>query len=604
MLIPFHLFAERGIMKKTRLLLLGLALSLSTSYAISSTFNPIIQNHQNVLHASGDEVRAFDAISGDYDSVIEFEARKGNAGTAPAVNSDQIRVYQNGGLFEVRVKEAQQNYYQITSVTLGSGMKTKVTYSIDGATASSDNDISSGGTLLVNDLSCDSILFTCTGTTKNDRLYVNYLKVTYTATSTTSYTVTFYNGENVFDTADVIEGTTVSEPVSVPTKPSDSTYNYHFEAWCTDSELNNEYDFSTPVTGDLDLYARFVGVKLEEDIAKSYDTKASLSYKYEKEGSKISDTLNRGKTGVTGTTYTSWSNKKDESDAVYAGQSAGGNEAIQLRSNNSNSGIITTTSGGKAKKVTVVWNDNTDEGRTLDIYGKNTAYTSPTELYNSNNKGTSLGSIVKGTSTELTITGDYSYIGLRSSSGAMYIDSITIEWSTESINITEAGIRFGGLVDKDVFDALDVDGYGVMVGTTANVESVDTGVNSLQEAYETAFALFDDEAQTLSYLSENKITNVYASGKSPAIATDAQKAELAEGDYYLWNIYVNIPSSTYYKTNISAVAYIKVDGEYFFMQEKKITLVQLANDYLETDSYDANSFEGSLYYLANHNWGN
>ncbi|MBQ8141711.1 MAG: InlB B-repeat-containing protein [Bacilli bacterium] len=591
-------------MKKTRLLLLGLALSLSTSYAISSTFNPIIQNHQNVLHASGDEVRAFDAISGDYDSVIEFEARKGNAGTAPAVNSDQIRVYQNGGLFEVRVKEAQQNYYQITSVTLGSGMKTKVTYSIDGATASSDNDISSGGTLLVNDLSCDSILFTCTGTTKNDRLYVNYLKVTYTATSTTSYTVTFYNGENVFDTADVIEGTTVSEPVSVPTKPSDSTYNYHFEAWCTDSELNNEYDFSTPVTGDLDLYARFVGVKLEEDIAKSYDTKASLSYKYEKEGSKISDTLNRGKTGVTGTTYTSWSNKKDESDAVYAGQSAGGNEAIQLRSNNSNSGIITTTSGGKAKKVTVVWNDNTDEGRTLDIYGKNTAYTSPTELYNSNNKGTSLGSIVKGTSTELTITGDYSYIGLRSSSGAMYIDSITIEWSTESINITEAGIRFGGLVDKDVFDALDVDGYGVMVGTTANVESVDTGVNSLQEAYETAFALFDDEAQTLSYLSENKITNVYASGKSPAIATDAQKAELAEGDYYLWNIYVNIPSSTYYKTNISAVAYIKVDGEYFFMQEKKITLVQLANDYLETDSYDANSFEGSLYYLANHNWGN
>ena len=62
------------------------------------------------------------------------------------------------------------------------------------------------------------------------------------------------------------------------------------------------------------------------------------------------------------------------------------------------------------------------------FYGKNSAYTQATDLYNSSKQGTKIGSIVKGTSTELEITGNYAYIGLRSKSSAMYITSITIEW--------------------------------------------------------------------------------------------------------------------------------------------------------------------------------
>ena len=142
------------------------------------------------------------------------------------------------------------------------------------------------------------------------------------------------------------------------------------------------------------------------------------------------DVLNRETTGVTGTSYSDWSEKTVTSDAVYAGNSAGGNESIQLRSNNSNSGIVTTTSGGNAKKVTVVWDDNTANDRTLDVYGSNTAYTAASDLYNNDNQGTKLGSIVKGTSTELTVSGDYAFIGLRSNSGAMYLTSISIDWQT------------------------------------------------------------------------------------------------------------------------------------------------------------------------------
>ena len=144
--------------------------------------------------------------------------------------------------------------------------------------------------------------------------------------------------------------------------------------------------------------------------------------------STTADKLTQSWTGITGTSYSNWTGKTLESSAVYAGNCAGDKSSIQLRSNNNNSGIVTTASGGKATKVVVEWNASTADGRTLDIYGKNSAYSAATDLYG-DNKGTKLGSIVKG-STELTISGDYEYIGLRSNSGAMYLTSITITWET------------------------------------------------------------------------------------------------------------------------------------------------------------------------------
>ena len=147
---------------------------------------------------------------------------------------------------------------------------------------------------------------------------------------------------------------------------------------------------------------------------------------------EVTDVLNRALTGVTNTSYASWEDKTSVSTAVYAGQSAGGNESIQLRSTNNNSGIITTASGGFVTSVSVIWNANTANGRTLNVYGKSSAYADPAELYDNSKCGTLLGTIVCGTSTELVVDGKYEYIGLRSVSGAMYIQEIHVTWSTES----------------------------------------------------------------------------------------------------------------------------------------------------------------------------
>ncbi len=148
------------------------------------------------------------------------------------------------------------------------------------------------------------------------------------------------------------------------------------------------------------------------------------------ETTTVTDVLDLEFTGRTESSYGDWTGT-GLSGAVYAGQSAAGNDAIQLRSKNNNSGIVTTVSGGKATKVVVEWNSNTANDRTLDIYGKNSAYSSASDLYNISTQGTKLGSIVMETSTELTISGDYEYIGMRSNSGAMWLDEIDITWSQD-----------------------------------------------------------------------------------------------------------------------------------------------------------------------------
>ena len=148
----------------------------------------------------------------------------------------------------------------------------------------------------------------------------------------------------------------------------------------------------------------------------------------------LPDVLTATWTGVASTAYTAWSGKNGSvSCAVYAGNSAKHSSgALQLKSKDSVSGIVTTTSGGTALKVSVVWNSNTSNGNKLDVYGKSSAYSAASDLYNASTQGTKIGDITYGTSTELVINDTYKFIGLRSNNGAVYFDSINIYWEAPS----------------------------------------------------------------------------------------------------------------------------------------------------------------------------
>ena len=163
---------------------------------------------------------------------------------------------------------------------------------------------------------------------------------------------------------------------------------------------------------------------------------------YTREGiieSEVSDEITQSTTDLAtsgSTGYTAWSNKTETSDAVYAGQSNKGVAFLQLR-NSSPSGIISTSSGGVLKKVIVAWKTSgtpsNTAGRYVTIFGKTSAYSDCANLYDNSKKGTSLGSITYGTSTELdnlNEDNDYGYVGILASA-AVYINTITITWLVE-----------------------------------------------------------------------------------------------------------------------------------------------------------------------------
>ena len=163
------------------------------------------------------------------------------------------------------------------------------------------------------------------------------------------------------------------------------------------------------------------------------------------------DVLTAGDFEATSSTYKDFSGVTKDSGAVYAGNSGKSSDgAIQLRSNNSNSGIVSTESGGTATKVTLAWNAATVDDREVSVYGSTDAYTAATDLYAAASQGTLLGSLKKGDgATELEIEGEYAYIGLRSKSGALYLDSVEIEWAgasgpSVSLSASATEVEVGG----------------------------------------------------------------------------------------------------------------------------------------------------------------
>ena len=241
-----------------------------------------------------------------------------------------------------------------------------------------------------------------------------------TVTEPVKYTVT-WNVNGVPDQVQYTEG----DALVLPTTPENCSDTQVFVGWTANNSIS---DGAKPV----DLFTEAGSKKVNADITyyAVFATKTAGS------GSAVSDTLTNALIGISGTNYTAWTGKTANSSAVYAGQSAGGNSAIQLRSSNNNSGIVTTTSGGKATKIEVAWNSNTSAGRTTNIYGSNSAYESAADLYNSSKQGTLLGTCVVGTSTELTIDDEYKYIGIRSASGALYLDKVIITWGSGSATTT------------------------------------------------------------------------------------------------------------------------------------------------------------------------
>ena len=141
-------------------------------------------------------ITSFSTTSGDIGSGFTYSTYKGNATSAPAVNSSAIRLYQGtttnaGGLLVVKAPSG----YTITAVAIKSTMATTVGYveGVEFTTGQKQSTmkangksaaISANGIFTASGLSCDVITFACLGTSSSSRLYLASITVTYESGST------------------------------------------------------------------------------------------------------------------------------------------------------------------------------------------------------------------------------------------------------------------------------------------------------------------------------------------------------------------------------------------------------------------------------------
>ena len=197
---------------------------------------------------------------------------------------------------------------------------------------------------------------------------------------------------------------------------------------------------------------------------------------------EVTDVLNNdnlvgGATTVYGEhTYTA------ESGATYYAQCAGENNSIQLRSKNSNSGVIVTNSVGTVKSITITFNTKTAASREVNVYGSDAPFTNnnATGLYNGPTPVTTF--VYDGTTQTYTYTfeTEYAYIGFRSKSGALYLDKVDIVWNVtgKTVEAPKFSLEPGIFTDAQTVTITAAEGTDIYYTTDGKNPTVDVNDGS------------------------------------------------------------------------------------------------------------------------------
>jgi uncharacterized repeat protein (TIGR02543 family) len=508
-----------------------------------------------------------------------------------------------------QIDSYNSNYKSITYWISDDGLKTSQleVYSgkgIDGADFSSESDIELGAAVVITG---QLKKFGSTYEFNFDNQQVSYTPIV-------RHNVTFVsNGGSTVASQLIADGGTAVRPTD-PTKSSDETYNYSFAGWFANDQLSGqEYDFNTPVTDDLTLYAKWTAslIPAKDVIESTLATKSSLTYRYSKTGDGVVDVLNRANTyevsGESGTGYKNWTNDNFSSDVTYKGFTCGDNSSVQLRVKGSTEGIVTTTNTNNrdVKKISVVWESHTQQDKSIKVFGKNTPYQTAADLFSENEEttGSLLGTLTysNGAPTSIVVDGSYKYIGIRANDSAAFLTSISIQWGDlPTYNYSNVGIRFTGSISTTLWERLDnestIEGYGIMYATEAYLSGVSIkGYYDLARADESSV---DDTFTAVQGKSYKMVKGLEIKSFYTEITNErAHPAQV--GDEYGWNLFKNI-SNEELATPFTAVAYIRTTAdEIIFLDEITKSAAQLAQDLIDADNeYDEASLEGSLADLA------
>ena len=355
----------------------------------------------------------------EMDSVITASiGGTGNTGKYYNTSGYEWRFYQNGG--GAITISTGTDLYDLDSITF--------TYAINNNGVlldSNDNTMTSGTAISVTGNTATFRVGSTSGTT--GQIKFTDISVTYHATT-------------VIETTDITASTTKSFHVGDTITKSDISVVDNNSLKITDFIFSQDgYRFTyEDANGGGALTEKEFTIEYEE-----LETTLVVNVSRQAYAKQVDDVIDSSVTEITSTSYTEFSDKTLKSSSTYAGLCAGTGGTVQLRTTNSNSGVVTTNSSNNVKKVSVEWNEQTTSS-ILEIYGKTTAYSAASDLFNESNRGTLLGSITYGETTELEVIGNYTYVGVRVKTGsnAAYLSKLIISYDMDNENTLTNYVMF------------------------------------------------------------------------------------------------------------------------------------------------------------------
>ena len=165
----------------------------------------------------------------------------------------------------------------------------------------------------------------------------------------------------------------------------------------------------------------------------------------------------------------------------------------------------------------------------------------------------------------------------------------------DTFSYTNLAMRFGGYLDKDLWDildaSLDIQGYGILFANDNDLNG-DTIMDVYNVARDNGNNTIDEALALLPSFDVANYSNTNTRHE-PALKTTPTLV----GNEYRWALYMPITFADVLDS-YSAVAYIRVNNDIVFLGEISTYAAEIADQLIESGAYPENALGGSLAYLA------
>lgn len=482
-------------------------------------------NNKSVGSNSGNSSKL--TLSGDYASIgknISLSSK-----TAAVISKEPIANV--GNLILTRSSTGagsydSSKYFVLSSTTIYSDSTADYQLVSEGSFSSTDIEIP----VNIVDAKYYAIVFTSSSWFRLDNVVASFKEG---PDQSTKYNVNFYDGDSLIFTEAVKDGDSVDFSLVDTEKEG-----YIFEGWYEDPEFNIAYDEDAPVTSDLNLYARYIAHEdlTSGEIFASETTKTSLIANTTSTNTEYAEELKIVEDAPLESLF--------EYTIVKA---SGGNNPSKVYSDSWRvyaENTITLSSEYTIDHITY----KTDTGRDDLI----TSIKELTDGASIESTGNHMGTI--------TVNSKSFSFSLGSQSR---ITEFTIFYSNfETIQVTNASIRFGATLDSKIYD--ETAKYGVVFGLAGE------DLNTLAEGKTT----IDELALPYQEVNHDTIAKVDEEGA----LEESDTPETAQ--FFQYAIVVN-NMLAHIDEKITAACYMQTTDGLYVMNEVTYSLRSLAQKYID-----------------------